>query len=353
MPEMTSPKKIAYHRERMEAYLNGRPIHPTSIELDITTRCPRGCHECPSTLRPEGVSLGLPFFERLFSFLEGQTRGLLISGGEPTISPIFPEVLRLARKKGITEIAVVTNGSLLQDDRVADALAEHATAVRISLYDWDEELQGRTGGMLRRIESLRDRLEKNGSRLAIGVSALTTHSRVRQLGRVAGAARSAGAHWIYFHPLCEGWNSSHLRQEDQDGVVRELTALQQAARNGFGIHFCRQRYEHHELRFEQYHSAHFLLVLGADGKNYLGTEVKYQPEYVLADLSGHKWRDDFLGQSARLERIREFSHRNYPPQGGRHRAVLYNHYLQQLIDGLEPLDEAAPQADAFLYPHIL
>ena len=48
-----------------------------------------------------------------------------------------------------------------------------------------------------------------------------------------------------------------------------------------------------ELRFSAYHAAHFLLVVGADGKNYLGAEVKYQPAFILWDLKNN-WREDFL-----------------------------------------------------------
>jgi organic radical activating enzyme len=353
MFKMTSPKKIAFHRDKLNAFLRREPVFPASIELDITTRCPRGCQECPSTLRSEAQSLDLPFLDRLFGLLEGQTRGMLISGGEPTLSPIFPQVLSLARRKGIAQIAIVTNGAYLHHERVADSLAEHAAAVRISFYDWEEELQGKEGGLLRRIEFLRNRVEQTGSRLAIGVSALTTRARVPQFRKVADAMAAAGAHWLYFHPMCAGWGTGSLAHENQDGVTQALASLQQQTHPGFGVHYCPQRYEISPLAFDEYYSAHFLLVVGADGRNYLGTEVKYHPQYVLADLSGGNWRGDFLWQAARLERIRSITHRNYPPLGGRHRAVLYNHYLQQVVDGREQPDPDAAKPDAFLFPHVL
>lgn len=353
MPHMTSPQKIAFHRDKLGAFLRQEPVFPASIELDITTRCPRGCHECPSTLRSDAQNLDLPFLDRLFSLLEGQTRGMLISGGEPTLSPIFPQTLKLARQKGIEQIAIVTNGSYLHHERVADALAEHAAAVRISFYDWEEELSGKEGGLLKRIEFLRNRLERQNSRLHIGVSALTTRARIPQFRKVADAMAAAGAHWLYFHPMCAGWGTGQLSHEDQTGVPEALASLQQEAPPGFGIHYCPQRYETGPLAFDAYYAAHFLLVIGADGRNYLGTEVKYHPQYVLADLSGGGWRDDFLWQAGRLERIRAFNHRNYPPLGGRHRAVLYNHYVQQVLDGSQQTEADAGRLDAFLFPHVL
>jgi organic radical activating enzyme len=71
------------------------------------------------------MELSLPFLDELFSSFEKQTKGLLMTGGEPTSSPNFGKALKLARARGFEEIAVVTNGSLLDQPRVLDALLEH------------------------------------------------------------------------------------------------------------------------------------------------------------------------------------------------------------------------------------
>jgi hypothetical protein len=108
------------------------------------------------------------------------------------------------------------------------------------------------------------------------------------------------------------------------------------------------------LKFNGYHAAHFLLVIGADGKNYLGPEVKYQPHHVIADL-GVRWRDDFLWEEQRLVRANFVNSRTYPAIQSRHRGVLYNHFIEQLKRDEEPALTKLERASVrgFLFPHIL
>jgi MoaA/NifB/PqqE/SkfB family radical SAM enzyme len=60
--------------------------------------------------RSPGLTLQLPFLDRLFSILGPHTPGIVFSGGEPTIVPHFPEVVKMAREKGFKEIAIISNG---------------------------------------------------------------------------------------------------------------------------------------------------------------------------------------------------------------------------------------------------
>ena len=134
-----APSKVAIHRERIEAYLRGENIYPVTIELDLTQRCTRACPACPySAARSAGLTLELPFLDRLFSILGKNTPGLVLSGGEPTSVPHFPETVALAKEKGFREVAVISNGSMLHLPEVQAALLEHVTSIRVSLYDWQE-----------------------------------------------------------------------------------------------------------------------------------------------------------------------------------------------------------------------
>ena len=202
--ELASTYKVGFHRERLGAYLRGESVFPITLELDLTSQCTRNCPECPSSTAPTCQVLDMRFLDQLFGFLEGQTPGLLLTGGEPTMAPLFPEALRLARRRGFREIAVVTNGSLLDQPSVAEALLTDVTTIRVSMYDWEEGSSRWTDATLKRIEGLRQ-LADQGSQLRIGVSALTSRHRLPKLRELAERVRSAGAHWLYFHPLCTKW----------------------------------------------------------------------------------------------------------------------------------------------------
>ncbi len=354
MHEIASAYKLAHHLKKLEAYLRNEQILPATLELDISTKCNRRCPLCPSTTSHPSSTLNLGFIERLFARLEGETRGLLLSGGEPTLAPIFPKVLRSAREYGFIDIAIVTNGSLLDKERVAAALCEYASTIRVSIYDWTRDCHADLQATLRRIKTLRSRIEREDSKLQIGVSALTSKENADALHSIAREVASAGAHWIYFHPMCIRWDTGSPERVDQSGVLAKIEECQKEQSDAFHIFTFPDRYVERKIEFSGYHAAHFLLVIGADGMNYLGAEVKYHPQYIIADLTNN-WRDDFLWERERLKQIEYVNRRTYPALASRHRGVLYNQVIQDLINrGERSLDEiSTPYGATYEFPHIL
>ena len=86
----------------------------------LTDFCNYKCNYCPAFLNAgwyaNGHKPGFPtdeeisiFIDRLANMLEGRKLMLILSGGEPTVHPMFPEVLR--RTKDLGWAAVHTNGS--------------------------------------------------------------------------------------------------------------------------------------------------------------------------------------------------------------------------------------------------
>ncbi len=354
MSDIASTSKILYHKEKLESYLNNQSIFPATLELDLTSVCNRKCPSCASTTDLPTYNLNTLSIARLFDCLEGQTQGLLLTGGEPTMASNFSEVLGMARKYGFVDVVVVTNGTFISEGKVADALLTNASAVRVSLYDWSAKSCEELDPTLKRIEALRSWIEREGSQLQIGVSALTSKENADVLGEVARKARSAGAHWIYFHPLCARWDTGSPLRVDQAGVLKRIEECQAFQPHDFGVFVFRDRYEENRIAFDGYHAAHFLLVIGADGMNYLGAEVKYQRQQIIADITDH-WSPDFLWQSQRLQQIRTVTSQAYPAIGSRHRGVLYNHLIERLLSvSQKTSDDSSLHSDStLLFPHIL
>ena len=354
MPEIASRYKVAYHASKLEAYLGGANIFPASLELDLTAACNRNCPLCPSTTSQSTYTLDIRFIEWLLSMLEGQTRGLLLTGGEPTMAPSFSRTLRLARQHGFIDIAVVTNGTLLDQKEVAEALLAHASTIRISLYDWTAESRPETTPVFRLMEDLRRQVDRAGSGLQIGVSVLTSQENAPRLSAITQRVGSAGAHWIYFHPLCIRWDVGAPARVVQRGVLTALEDLKRSQEDGLQVFTFPERYIESEIEFRGYHAAHFLLVIGADGLNYLGAEVKYHRQHVISDVAGHG-RPGFLWTDERLAHIRSVESRTYPPLGSRHRGVLYSDLIERLMrEGRGNADRVLPlPGDGFVFPHIL
>jgi len=353
-PQVASGLKVGFHKAKVLAYLRGEPILPACLELDITSACNRDCPGCPSMGSPHSGGLGLEFVSRLFDQLQGQTTGLLLSGGEPTIAPSFPEVVRLARASGFHQVAVVTNGGLPWPPPVIDALLRDVSAVRVSLYDWADGDRTAFESTLRSIHNLREQIEKQSSGLQIGVTALTSGDRAALLRPLAAQAAAAGAHWMYFHPICSGWEEGAPAIVDQTGVLEAIDDIVAEPPPGLRAYVLRERYADFRLHFGSYHAAHFLLVVGADYRNYLTTELKYHPEAALVDLSDGRL-NGFLGTAERLQRIGGTESTTYPGMRSRYRTLLYNHYIEQWMH--QPRQKVAESLDAmydsFLFPHIL
>ncbi len=351
-----APSKVANDPQRIKAYLNGEQIFPITIEMDLTQLCTRSCSGCPySASRKPGLTLPLPFLDRLFSVLGPHTPGIVLTGGESTIVPHFPETTALARKKGFKEIAVISNGANIHQPEVQDALLEHVTAIRISLYDWWENDSESFIYTLEKIEGLHNRAEKEGSKLEIGASLLTRSDWNHRYVSVGLQALNAGIDWLYFHPYCVDWDQEYPAQADQTGVFDAIEKLKERAPRHANIQVPFERYSKEPLYFEKLHGSHFLIQVGADGINYAGPECKYEKDAELLNLNDYL-EDDFLWHPQRLKRLNEINSNNYRFIGTKHRPVIFSDHIQTLIQFRNKNKEGKgliESTDSFSYPCII
>ncbi|MBD3414655.1 MAG: radical SAM protein [Candidatus Aminicenantes bacterium] len=353
-----APSKVDIHHRRTQAYLNEEKIYPITIELDLTQLCSRACSGCPyGSKRKSGLTLQVPFMDRLFSILGPHTRGIVLSGGEPTISPYFVDALVLAEKKGFKEIAVISNGANIHLPRIQEALLEYATSIRISMYEWQECESEHFIDTLKKIETLRKKVDTSGSRLEIAASVLTRREWNHSYFSVGLKALDSGIHWLYFHPYCIHWDETHPTQADQTGVLDALRMLREKALPEAVIQVPYARYNKKPLYFERLHGSHFLIQVGADGINYAGPECKYEKDAVLLDLNQYL-KDDFLWHPQRISRLNAMNSSNYRFIGTKHRPPVFSDYIQKLIEkgcsrvNSNETDESEPPFH-FAYPNII
>jgi hypothetical protein len=348
-----APSKVNIDHAKVEAYLQGERIYPTTIELDLTQLCTRSCTGCPySVSRQAGLTLQLPFLDRLFSILGPHTPGIVFSGGESTIVPHFPETAALAKKKGFREIAVISNGADIDRLEVQDALLANVTSIRISLYDWQEGDSPSFYGTLKKIEKLRNRIDKEGSGLEIGASILTHAEFNHRYEAVGLRALNAGIDWLYFHPYCIDWDKRCPIKADQTGVLEAIEKFRGTAPKDANIQVPVERYLARPLHFDKLHGSFFLIQVGADGVNYAGPESKYEKDAELLDLNVYL-EDDFLWHPQRLKRLNEINSGNYRFIGTKHRPPIFSDYIQKLIDLGNGQEFTGEPAGSFSYPSII
>lgn len=116
--------KLAWHRERVDAWLRGERIAPITIDCSLTRACTYNCVYCYSKLQANKEK---PMTKDvIFRFLDDATEiGVkaisLVSDGESTCSPHFYDTIIYGKEKGL-DMAVGTNGYLLKEDRLAEIL---------------------------------------------------------------------------------------------------------------------------------------------------------------------------------------------------------------------------------------
>ena len=330
-PKIFAPSKVAIHKEKIDAYLKGENIYPVTMEMDLTQRCTRSCPACPfSSTKSAGLTLEIPFLDRLFSILGPHVSGLVLSGGEATFVPHFPETVALARARGFKEIAVISNGSRLHIAKVQDALLKYVTAVRVSMYDWQDGDSEYFTATLEKIHTLRNRVEKEGSQLQIGASILTRKEWNDKYTHVGNQALKAGVDWVYFHPFCINWEEKRPTQADQTGVLEAIEQFRRQAPKDANIQVPYERYSTEQLYFKKLHGAHFLIQVGADGCNYAGPECKYEPDYRLLDLNEYL-KEDFLWHPQRMAALNQMNSSNYRTIGTKHRPPIFSDHIEKII----------------------
>ena len=115
-------------------------------EIKLTAACDQACVFCKSPrnlanhAEPAEVTAALPALARRASFLT-------LSGGETTLAPGLPDVVRQARQAGFEQVEIQTNGMSLEDPaRARELAAAGATNVLVSLHAHRPELSDRMTG---------------------------------------------------------------------------------------------------------------------------------------------------------------------------------------------------------------
>jgi hypothetical protein len=107
----------------------GSENEPCLAVIDITNRCNFKCPICFAEAKGEGSHYFLEMevvVKMLKALLDRPVpcRSVQFSGGEPTLHPEFPKILRTARDLGFTHLQVATNGSRFVDPDYAKLCEE-------------------------------------------------------------------------------------------------------------------------------------------------------------------------------------------------------------------------------------
>lgn len=116
--------KLAWHQDRVEAWLRGERIAPITIDCALTRRCTYRCVYCYGQLQANDEKKMTK--EVIFRFLDdaaeiGVKAVSFVSDGESTCSPYLTDAILRGKQNGL-DMALGTNGYLLKDDELEEIL---------------------------------------------------------------------------------------------------------------------------------------------------------------------------------------------------------------------------------------
>ncbi len=116
--------KLAWHKDRVDAWLRGERIAPITIDCSLTRRCSYRCVYCYGMLQANDEKKMTR--EVIFRFLDdaaeiGVKAVSFVSDGESTCSPHLYDAIIRGKANGL-DMALGTNGYLLRDNRLEEIL---------------------------------------------------------------------------------------------------------------------------------------------------------------------------------------------------------------------------------------
>ena len=158
-------------------------------QVEPTTRCNFTCGFC-SGRQMDQSDFDVADFERLLDTFPDLEHIELQGEGEPLLHKGFFEMARRARGRGI-RLSMITNGSLLSEERVAAILDLGMEAINVSIESPDEqEFQRIRGGTLRKVKAgiarlLAARRARGLDRPRLGLSITVLKHTIDSLPQVA------------------------------------------------------------------------------------------------------------------------------------------------------------------------
>ena len=132
--------KVAFHKDRVEAWLRGEHVAPITIDMALTQKCSYACTFCYAGLQQNpSAPVSWETYERFLDDCveighkpgEGVKAISLVSDGESTENPYYAQFIMKGRANGI-DMASGTNGLKLNKDEMPE-LVDALTYLRINI----------------------------------------------------------------------------------------------------------------------------------------------------------------------------------------------------------------------------
>jgi radical SAM protein with 4Fe4S-binding SPASM domain len=320
-----APDKVLAHPELVRKFASGETFRPIHMRIGIMGACNMRCHFCNFHSPNEENFYDLFSFKDaiptakavklMAEFADTGGRAVTFCGsGECTIPPGYPEICHAAHEAGL-RVGLITNGSRLAVNKIAECVAKTHTWVRIGLNAGTEQNfnditrdRDKTFATFEQVPRvLRDTAADPDFR--VGFNFVITERNYTEI-RLAGAlAARSGAHYVRFEPEFYSALGHRTIEEVMAEVTAALRDVTELETDEFEVSVPKldrgpmDQVENVEGDFEHCHYSRFVTAVGADGNLYPCPQVHLNSRYKI----GNVLEDGYLsvlegGQRADWER---------------------------------------------------
>jgi MoaA/NifB/PqqE/SkfB family radical SAM enzyme len=313
-----SSLKFLRFTDRLDAIRDRQLVAPVHIRIKPMNYCNHDCWYC--AYRMSSLQLGedmdvkdkIPedkMFEIVDDIIDMGVPAVTFSGGgEPLIYKPLPEVIRRLAAGGV-RVGSLSNGANLRG-AVADAFAEHATWVRISMEGWDGPSYAKARGIKedafgRLIENMRDFVAR-GSTCVLGISLIVdaeNHTHIYELSRLL---KDVGVNHVKLSAVItsnDGKENNAYHHKLMPRVNEEVERVKTLADETFTV---LDHYHTLDERFERQYSIcpniQFNPVIGGDSIVYTCHDKAFNKGGILGSIKDRSFKEFWFSEENR-ERV--------------------------------------------------
>ncbi|MDD5081030.1 MAG: radical SAM protein [Candidatus Omnitrophica bacterium] len=197
--------KLNWHKDRVQAWLNGERIAPITIDCALTRKCSYRCIYCYGQLQANDEKKMTK--DVIFRFLDdaadiGVKAISFVSDGESTCSPYLTDAIIQGKANGL-DMALGTNGYMLNDEELESVLPD-LTYLRFNISAGEPERYAQIHGCSEKCfdkvcETIRKAVaikKKNNLSVTIGLQMVFLPSFADQLIPLAKLGKELGADYL-------------------------------------------------------------------------------------------------------------------------------------------------------------
>ena len=213
--------KLYWHLDRVKDWLDGKRIAPLHIDAGLSKGCNIKCHYCFGAMQGNDYKKGLSTYfprEPLLNYMRDAGKAgvrsiSFIGEAEPTLNPNLYDAIVVGKKSGI-DIALGTNGILLDIGKDGEKAIEHLTWIRFNLSAASDEAYRKLHGstefstVLDRIRFCVHHKTSKKLNLTIGLQMVLTPQDADQVLPLAKLGKELGVDYLVIKQCSDSQDST-------------------------------------------------------------------------------------------------------------------------------------------------